>query len=43
MDTEEKDFWRDHEALSVIKEIKYGVNAWIHTRGYRMLEANDCA
>ncbi len=41
--TEEKDFRRDHEALPVIKEIKYGANACIHMRGYRVAEANNCA
>ncbi len=42
-DPEEKDFWTDHEALPLIKGIKYGINAWIHTRGYREAKVNDCA
>jgi len=42
-DPEDKDFRTDHEALVVVKGIKYGANAWIHTRSYREAEANDCA
>mmetsp|Transcript_15187 Transcript_15187/g.32955 ORF Transcript_15187/g.32955 Transcript_15187/m.32955 type:complete len:526 (-) Transcript_15187:286-1863(-) len=40
---EDKDWRTDHEALPVIKGIKYGANAWIHTRDYRKAEKNDCA
>ncbi|KAL7538279.1 hypothetical protein ACHAXR_008444 [Thalassiosira sp. AJA248-18] len=40
---EKKDFRTDHEALPVSKGIKYGANAWIHTRDYRKAEENDCA
>ena len=42
-DIEKKDFRTDHEALPVIKGVKFGANAWIHTRNYREAEANDCA
>lgn len=42
-DIEKKDFRTDHEALPVVKGIKFGANAWIHTRNYREAEANDCA
>ena len=42
-DIEEKDFRTDHMALPVIKGVKYGANAWIHTRNYREAEENDCA
>lgn len=41
-DPEEKDARTDHEALPVIKGIKYGANAWIHSRNYRKAEETDC-
>jgi prolyl 4-hydroxylase len=41
-DPEEKDKRTEHEALPVIRGIKYGANAWIHTRNYREAEENDC-
>jgi len=39
---EKKDGRTDHEALPVIKGVKYGANAWIHTRNYRLAEKMDC-
>lgn len=33
---EEKEDWTWHEALAVSKGVKYGANAWIHLRDYRM-------
>jgi prolyl 4-hydroxylase len=41
-DPEEKDKRTEHEALPVIRGIKYGANAWIHTRNYREAEERDC-
>lgn len=41
-DPEEKDKRTEHEALPVVKGIKYGANAWIHTRNYREAEDRDC-
>jgi prolyl 4-hydroxylase len=41
-DPEEKDKRTEHEALPVIRGIKYGANAWIHTRNYREAEGRDC-
>lgn len=41
-DPEEKDKRTEHEALTVLKGIKYGANAWIHTRNYREAEDNEC-
>lgn len=42
-DIETKDFRTDHEALPVIKGIKFGANAWVHTRDYKKAEENECA
>ena len=39
---EKKDGRTDHEALPVIKGVKYGANAWIHTRNYQLASDNDC-
>ena len=41
-DPEEKDKRTDHEALPVISGIKYGANAWIHSRNYRAAEEIEC-
>uniref|UniRef100_A0A7S2KTB1 Fe2OG dioxygenase domain-containing protein n=1 Tax=Skeletonema marinoi TaxID=267567 RepID=A0A7S2KTB1_9STRA len=41
-DPEEKDGRTDHEALPVLKGIKYGANAWIHSRNYTQAEEDDC-
>ncbi len=41
-DPESKDKRTDHEALPVLKGLKYGANAWIHSRNYRVAEENDC-
>lgn len=41
-DPEEKDKRTDHEALPVISGIKFGANAWLHSRNYRKAEENDC-
>ena len=41
-DPESKDKRTDHEALPVIAGIKYGANAWIHSRNYREAEENEC-
>ncbi|KAL7548827.1 hypothetical protein ACHAWF_012087 [Thalassiosira exigua] len=42
-EVEEKDFRTDHEALPVIKGVKYGANAWIHTRNFQEALQNDCS
>lgn len=39
---ESKDYRTDHEALPVIKGLKYGANAWIHSRNYRLAEETGC-
>jgi len=39
---EMKDPRTDHEALPVINGIKYGANAWLHTRDYKAAEENGC-
>jgi len=41
-DPEAKDKRTEHEALPVLRGIKYGANAWIHTRNYREAEEADC-
>jgi prolyl 4-hydroxylase len=32
----------DHQALPVIKGIKYGANAWIHQRDYKTPNEKGC-
>ena len=39
---ESKDYRTDHEALPVTKGLKFGANAWIHSRNYRLAEETDC-
>jgi len=39
---EDKDGRTDHEALPVIKGVKYGANAWIHNRNYKEAYARNC-
>jgi prolyl 4-hydroxylase len=39
---EDKDARTDHEALPVIKGVKYGANAWIHNRNYKEAYAHNC-
>lgn len=39
---ESKDGRTDHEALPVIKGIKYGANAWIHNRDFKGAFAMNC-
>jgi prolyl 4-hydroxylase len=41
-DPEAKDKRTDHEALPVIRGIKYGANAWIHSRNYQAADEIDC-
>ena len=41
-DTNEKDDRSDHEAMPVIKGIKYGANAWIHLRNYKGPNEDNC-
>jgi len=39
---ESKDDRTDHEALPVIKGLKYGANAWIHSRDFKAAFAMNC-
>jgi prolyl 4-hydroxylase len=39
---EDKDRRTDHEALPVLKGVKYGANAWIHNRDYKEAYKNNC-
>jgi prolyl 4-hydroxylase len=39
---EDKDGRTDHEALPVVKGVKYGANAWIHNRNYKEAYAHNC-
>mmetsp|Transcript_12439 Transcript_12439/g.19152 ORF Transcript_12439/g.19152 Transcript_12439/m.19152 type:complete len:543 (-) Transcript_12439:630-2258(-) len=41
-DPEDKDGRTEHEALPVLKGIKYGANAWIHSRNYTEAEEYNC-
>ena len=41
-DPNESDERTEHQALKVEKGVKYGANAWIHMRDYRLAEENDC-
>jgi len=41
-DPNKKDFRADHQALPVIKGIKYGANAWIHQRDYKTPHSIGC-
>jgi prolyl 4-hydroxylase len=35
--------WRaDHEALPVLRGVKYGANIWVHQRDYKAAYAKDC-
>merc|ERR1719232_1219747 len=38
----EKDYRTDHEALPVIKGLKYGANAWIHLYDFRTPHKTNC-
>jgi len=38
-----KDYRMDHEALPVIKGLKYGANAWIHQYDYKTPQKINCA
>ena len=38
-----RDFRTEHEALTVVKGVKYGANAWVHQRDYRTLFYASCA
>lgn len=40
---DEKDPRTDHQALPVIKGIKYGANAWLHLRDFKAPYANNCS
>jgi prolyl 4-hydroxylase len=42
-DPNEKDDRTDHQALPVIKGVKYGVNAWIHQRNFVEPNTVGCA
>jgi prolyl 4-hydroxylase len=37
-----KDFRTEHEAWAVKKGIKYGANAWMHQRDYRVPHYSGC-
>ena len=39
---EDKDARTDHEALPVLKGLKYGANAWVHNRDYKKAYENNC-
>jgi prolyl 4-hydroxylase len=39
---DEKDDRTEHQALPVIKGVKYGANAWIHERDFKTSLANGC-
>mmetsp|Transcript_14262 Transcript_14262/g.30238 ORF Transcript_14262/g.30238 Transcript_14262/m.30238 type:complete len:579 (-) Transcript_14262:193-1929(-) len=41
-DPERKDHRTDHEALPVIKGVKYGANAWIHSRDFKRAFKMNC-
>jgi len=41
-DPHRKDFRTDHEALPVIRGIKYGANAWLHQRKFRNAMEMGC-
>lgn len=38
----QKDIRTEHEALPVIKGIKYGANAWLHQRDFQTPFDRDC-
>jgi prolyl 4-hydroxylase len=38
-----KDFRTEHEALAVLKGVKYGANAWVHQRDYQTPHYANCA
>jgi prolyl 4-hydroxylase len=38
----EQDVRADHEALPVLKGVKYGANIWVHQRDYKAAYAKDC-
>ncbi len=39
---ESKDGRTEHEALPVLKGLKYGANAWIHSRDFKTAFAMNC-
>ena len=41
-DPDQKDDRMDHQALSVVKGVKYGANAWIHQRDFKGPNRNGC-
>lgn len=41
-DPNQKDFRTEHEAMPVIKGLKYGANAWIHLRDFKTPNDNGC-
>lgn len=41
-DPESKDGRTDHEALPVLKGLKYGANAWIHSRNFKAAFEKNC-
>lgn len=41
-DPHRKDFRTDHEALPVIRGVKYGANAWLHQRKFRNAMEKGC-
>ena len=38
----QRDRRTNHEALPVLKGVKYGANAWIHMRDYKTANENAC-
>lgn len=41
-DPNARDYRSDHEAMPVIKGVKYGANAWIHQRNYKGPNEDNC-
>eukprot|EP00980_Cylindrotheca_fusiformis_P013380 scaffold3410_cov141-Cylindrotheca_fusiformis.AAC.23 len=41
-DPNQKDIRTNHQALPVIKGVKYGANAWIHQRDFKAANARGC-
>ena len=42
-DPDAKEWRTDHEALPVIKGVKYAANAWIHARSFKEVFKTGCA
>jgi prolyl 4-hydroxylase len=42
-DPNQKDTRTDHQAMKVIKGVKYGANAWVHQQDFKTPNKNGCA